>query len=65
MVGSIRTFMKIILNAPGLEAAGEIDGVHLLDIAPTLLDLSGQTVPATMEGRSLRSRFAADGAGPV
>ena len=33
--------------------AGEIEGAHLLDIAPTLLELGGYDVPATMQGRSL------------
>jgi predicted AlkP superfamily phosphohydrolase/phosphomutase len=55
-------FGTFLLTGPNVPATGEIDGVHLLDIAPTLLDLSGQPVPAIMQGRSLRSRFPADGA---
>jgi hypothetical protein len=41
------------LAAPNCLALGEYRGAHLLDIAPTLLDLAGYGVPATMEGRSL------------
>ncbi|MBX6313453.1 MAG: alkaline phosphatase family protein [Isosphaeraceae bacterium] len=32
---------------------GPIEGAHLLDIAPTLLELGGYDVPASMQGRSL------------
>jgi predicted AlkP superfamily phosphohydrolase/phosphomutase len=42
-----------ILTAPTLRARGELHGVHLLDIAPTLLDLAGHSVPDSMQGRSL------------
>jgi predicted AlkP superfamily phosphohydrolase/phosphomutase len=42
-----------ILNAPNCPAAGEYEGAHLLDIAPTLLDLAGYEIPETMQGRSL------------
>ena len=32
---------------------GEYEGAHLLDIAPTLLDLAGEDIPSAMQGRSL------------
>jgi predicted AlkP superfamily phosphohydrolase/phosphomutase len=32
---------------------GELEGTHLLDIAPTLLELAGYDVPTSMQGRSL------------
>jgi len=32
---------------------GPMDGVNLLDIAPTLLELAGYEIPASMKGRSL------------
>ncbi len=32
---------------------GPIEGAHLLDIAPTLLELAGHDIPATMQGHSL------------
>lgn len=41
-----------ILAAPGLPLEGELRGVRLLDIAPTLLQLAGADVPPTMQGRS-------------
>ncbi len=44
-----------VLAAPGLGAMGEIEGAHLLDIAPTLLELGGYDVPTSMQGRSLVS----------
>ena len=34
-------------------APGRGRGAHLLDIAPTLLELGGYDVPASMQGRSL------------
>ena len=49
-------FGAFVLRAPGLEAPGEHEGAHLLDIAPTLLDVAGYPVPSEMQGRSLRSR---------
>ncbi len=49
-------FGAFVLRAPGLEARGEHEGAHLLDIAPTLLDVAGYPVPSEMQGRSLRSR---------
>ena len=32
---------------------GRVEGAHLLDIAPTLLELGGNDVPQAMQGRSL------------
>jgi predicted AlkP superfamily phosphohydrolase/phosphomutase len=46
-------FGIFILAAPNLHRRGEIEGAHLLDIAPTLLELAGHPVPASMQGRSL------------
>ena len=40
-------------------SAGEVEGRHLLDIAPTLLELGGYDVPASMQGRSLVAGRAA------
>jgi predicted AlkP superfamily phosphohydrolase/phosphomutase len=45
-------FGAFIMAAPNCPLAGEIEGVHLLDIAPTLLDLAGYNVPDSMQGRS-------------
>ena len=46
-------FGAFVLSAPGLGVRGPLDGMHLLDVAPTLLDLAGLPVPPTMQGRSL------------
>jgi predicted AlkP superfamily phosphohydrolase/phosphomutase len=43
----------IVLAVPGQSARGEIEGARLLDLAPTLLDLAGCEIPASMQGRSL------------
>ena len=48
-----------VLAAPGIEPMGEVEGAHLLDIAPTLLDLGGYDVPGSMQGRSLMMGRAA------
>jgi predicted AlkP superfamily phosphohydrolase/phosphomutase len=42
----------LIMAAPGLEP-GERAGMHLLDVAPTVLDLLGMEIPPGMRGRSL------------
>lgn len=42
----------LIMAAPGI-AIGEQAGMHLLDVAPTVLDLLGIDIPAPMRGRSL------------
>jgi predicted AlkP superfamily phosphohydrolase/phosphomutase len=42
----------LIMAGPGIEP-GALDGMHLLDVAPTVLELLGHDVPATMRGRSL------------
>src|SRR5260370_19538245 len=46
-------FGAFILRAPRLEQRGEINGAHLLDISPPLLDLAGYDIPSAMQGRSL------------
>jgi predicted AlkP superfamily phosphohydrolase/phosphomutase len=45
-------FVLASSNTPG---RGLIEGAHLLDIAPTLLELSGHDIPSSMLGRSLVS----------
>lgn len=42
-----------ILAGPRWPAAGELQGVRLLDLAPTLLGHAGYDIPSTMQGRSL------------
>jgi arylsulfatase A-like enzyme len=41
-----------VLASPNCPLRGEYHGAHLLDVAPTLLDLAGYQVPATMQGHS-------------
>lgn len=54
-------FGAFILAAPNSPLQGEIQGARLLDIAPTLLELAGAEVPASMQGTSLLGRAAGDG----
>ncbi|MBZ5527756.1 MAG: alkaline phosphatase family protein [Acidobacteriia bacterium] len=49
-------FGTFILSAPGMPPRGECQGMQLLDISPTLLDLAGYDIPPEMQGRSLRTR---------
>lgn len=49
-------FGVFVLSAPRLGVRGEVDGMHILDVAPTLLDLSGRSIPASMQGQSLLRR---------
>lgn len=46
-------FGSFILAAPQIPSRGEVRGVHLLNIAPTLLELGGYDIPASMQARSL------------
>jgi predicted AlkP superfamily phosphohydrolase/phosphomutase len=46
-------FGVFILAAPNSPLQGEVAGAHLLDMAPTLLDLTGYDIPPSMQGRSL------------
>jgi predicted AlkP superfamily phosphohydrolase/phosphomutase len=46
-------FGAFVLAGPGCPLQGEIEGAHLLDIAPTLLELAGYDVPSSMQGRRL------------
>ncbi len=46
-------FGAFVLAGPGVPPAGEIEGAHLLDVAPTLLALAGYDVPDAMQGRSI------------
>ncbi|MFV2065615.1 MAG: alkaline phosphatase family protein, partial [Pirellulales bacterium] len=48
-------FGAFILAAPSFPLAGPLEGAHLLDMAPTLLELAGYDVPETMQGMSLIS----------
>jgi hypothetical protein len=42
-----------ILAAPNNPLSGEVEGAHLLDLAPTLLEIGGYHIPASIRGRSL------------
>src|SRR5262249_5968265 len=42
-----------IRAAPGLGARGQVERAHILDIAPTLLELGGYDRPQSMRGQSL------------
>lgn len=46
-------FGSFVLASPNSPLQGEIRGAHLLDIAPTLLELGGYDVPTSMQGKSL------------
>jgi predicted AlkP superfamily phosphohydrolase/phosphomutase len=51
-------FGAFILAGPGIEPAGELVDVEILDIAPTLLELAGHEIPPSMQGRSLVRQMA-------
>jgi predicted AlkP superfamily phosphohydrolase/phosphomutase len=48
-------FGAFILAASNSPLSGEIQGVQLLDVSPTLLDLAGYEIPASMQGKSMVS----------
>ena len=49
-------FGSFLLASPNLPVRGEVEGLHLLDIAPSLLDLAGLETPESMQGCSLLAR---------
>jgi predicted AlkP superfamily phosphohydrolase/phosphomutase len=48
-----------ILAAPGIPLSGSLEGVRLLDIAPTLLELSHHEIPPSMQGTSILRKIVA------
>ena len=46
-------FGAFVLAASHNPLQGQIEGAHILDLAPTLLDLAGHDIPTSMQGRSL------------
>ena len=53
-----------ILASSNNPLRGPVEGAHLLDIAPTLLELGGYDVPPSMQGRSLVAGHAVPAARP-
>jgi predicted AlkP superfamily phosphohydrolase/phosphomutase len=51
------------LRGNGVEASGRMEGVRLLDIAPTVLTVAGLPVPESMQGRSILQHRTAVAAG--
>jgi predicted AlkP superfamily phosphohydrolase/phosphomutase len=43
----------LVMAGAGVPAGGAREGMHLLDVAPTVLELLGLAVPAAIRGRSL------------
>jgi predicted AlkP superfamily phosphohydrolase/phosphomutase len=56
-------FGSFILAASNNPLSGEIDGAHLLDMAPTLLELGGYDIPSSMQGKSLVAGKSLEGDG--
>ncbi|MGH9939903.1 MAG: alkaline phosphatase family protein, partial [Blastocatellia bacterium] len=46
---------SFILAASNSPLQGEVAGAHILDLAPTLLELGGYDIPNSMQGKSLVS----------
>lgn len=56
---------SFVLAGLGSPLQGPIEGAHLLDMAPTLLELAGYDVPPSMRGRSLAAgQLLSVGSGP-
>jgi predicted AlkP superfamily phosphohydrolase/phosphomutase len=51
-----------ILAAPNLPPRGRVAGAHLLDIAPTLLEIAGYDIPDSMQGTSIVGESSLTGA---
>lgn len=55
---------SFILASPNNPLQGEMTGQHLLNVAPTLLELAGYDVPGCMQGRSMVSGMTLQSASP-
>lgn len=53
-------FGAFILAGSASLPNGQVDGMNLLDIAPTLLELGGSDIPPTMQGRPLVTQQPVD-----
>jgi predicted AlkP superfamily phosphohydrolase/phosphomutase len=53
-------FGSFLLASPNLPVKGKVEGMHLLDIAPTLLDLAGFETPESMQGSSILAHSRAE-----
>jgi predicted AlkP superfamily phosphohydrolase/phosphomutase len=51
-------FGAFVLAGPRVPLRGEVQGMHLLDVAPTLLDAADRAIPPAMQGTSLLRRQA-------
>lgn len=58
-------FGVFLLAAPGTNLRGEVEGMRLLDIAPTLLDLMGLPPGDRMQGRSLLAQMSGETVAPT
>ena len=56
-------FGAFVLASSNNPLEGEVEGVHLLDLSPTLLELAGHDIPKSMQGRSLAQGKAPSGPG--
>jgi predicted AlkP superfamily phosphohydrolase/phosphomutase len=56
-------FGMFTLASPNWPVQGECEGVGLLDLAPTLMDLAGFAIPESMQGKSLLARMQKLGPG--
>ena len=45
-----------IMHDPGQDGRGKVEGLHLMDVAPTVLDLFGLPIPADMQGKRIAYR---------
>ncbi len=51
----------LLVAGPGIRLGAAPEGARLIDVAPTILHLLGETVPAGMEGRVLAGLLSTDG----
>ncbi|MDY7039489.1 MAG: alkaline phosphatase family protein [Chloroflexota bacterium] len=51
----------LVVAGPGTRQGVELDGARIIDVAPTILHLLGEAVPAGMEGRVLVQLLNCDG----
>ena len=55
--GSHRDHGIFLAEGPGIRPGVEVDGAHIVDVAPTILHLLGVPVPEDMDGRVLTETF--------
>jgi arylsulfatase A-like enzyme len=60
MTGHHRPNGILLIHGPGVTPGARVETASIVDVTPTVLWLSGQPIPAEMDGKALTGVFAHD-----